>query len=363
MRILILGGTGAMGVSLVQILTRQGNEVFVTSRTKQSSQNAKLHYMHGNAHDMNFLKNNLTPLYDVIVDFMVYNEDEFRERIELLLASAKQYVFLSSARVYAESIAPITEENARLLDVSTDEEYLKTDEYALSKARQENILTESKYKNWTIIRPYITYSEERLQLGVYEKEHWLYRALRGRKIVFSKDIATKYTTLTYGKDVSLIMANLLGNEKVLGESVNITVNQSIIWKDILNLYLDIIEEKTHKRPDVFYLDDSYSITKVLGCKYQIKYDRLYNRRFDSSKVNNICGDFVEYMPVIEGAKKCLSSFIENKLEFRTISWKFEAYMDKLTGEKTPLSEIPTWKERLKYIIWRYTPCFSIMKLV
>ena len=85
---------------------------------------------------------------------------------------------------YANENGRITEKSKRLLDVCTDEEYLKTDEYALTKVRQENILLSSGKKNWTIIRPYITYNVERLQLGVYEKENWLYRALHGRSIVF-----------------------------------------------------------------------------------------------------------------------------------------------------------------------------------
>ena len=42
------------------------------------------------------------------------------------------------------------------------------------------------------------------QLGVLEKELWLYRALNGRTIVFSKDIAEKSTTLTYGYDVASV---------------------------------------------------------------------------------------------------------------------------------------------------------------
>lgn len=53
---------------------------------------------------------------------------------------------------------------------------LSIDEYAITKAHQENLLINSKNKNWTIIRPYITYSEQRLQLGTFEKEDWLYRA-------------------------------------------------------------------------------------------------------------------------------------------------------------------------------------------
>ena len=35
----------------------------------------------------------------------------------------------------------------RLLDISKDDKYLRTDEYALAKARQENILQKSG-KNW-----------------------------------------------------------------------------------------------------------------------------------------------------------------------------------------------------------------------
>lgn len=37
-------------------------------------------------------------------------------------------------------VSPDKEANARLLDVSTDKHFLKTDDYALAKARQENIL-------------------------------------------------------------------------------------------------------------------------------------------------------------------------------------------------------------------------------
>jgi hypothetical protein len=112
---------------------------------------------------------------------MIYTTQSFKERVNFLLDATSQYVFFSSSRVYADSEIPITEDSSRLLDVSQDKKFLSTDEYSLAKARQENILRKSKRKNWTIIRPYITYSENRLQLGILEKEEWLYRALQGRK--------------------------------------------------------------------------------------------------------------------------------------------------------------------------------------
>lgn len=70
------------------------------------------------------------------------------------------------------------------MDVCNDKEYLDSNEYAIAKAKEEDILFRSPNKNWTIVRPSLTYAENRLQLGVYEKENWLYRALHGRAIVF-----------------------------------------------------------------------------------------------------------------------------------------------------------------------------------
>lgn len=50
MKVLIFGGTGAMGTPLVEFLANSGNNVFITSRkARQSSGN--IHYITGNAHD------------------------------------------------------------------------------------------------------------------------------------------------------------------------------------------------------------------------------------------------------------------------------------------------------------------------
>ena len=142
MNILVLGGTGAMGVHLVELLSQRGDAVWVTSRRERPSRK-NVTYVRGDAHDNDFLQTLLVGRrWDAIVDFMVYRTGEFRHRMPQLLAATAQYVFLSSSRVYADSAEPITEDSPRLLDVSTDATYLKTDEYALAKARQENALRE-----------------------------------------------------------------------------------------------------------------------------------------------------------------------------------------------------------------------------
>ena len=156
-----------------------------------------------------FLEQLLEERWDAIIDFMTYGTDEFGSRLEGLLKATHHYLFLSSARVYAEVEGELLEHSPRLCEVSSDPVFLESAEYAMEKARQEDLLRSASRKNWTIIRPYITYGEKRLQLGTLEKESWLYRALHGRSIVFPKELAARQTTLTYGYDVASIVLNCL----------------------------------------------------------------------------------------------------------------------------------------------------------
>lgn len=78
--------------------------------------------------------------WNAIVDFMIYSTNDFEERYNQLLDSTTQYVYISSARVYAPNDGLITEDSPRILDICKDQDYLATDEYALTKARLENIL-------------------------------------------------------------------------------------------------------------------------------------------------------------------------------------------------------------------------------
>lgn len=349
MKILLLGGTGAIGRYLTKILSDRGEDVVVTSRSR-SEIKGSVKYRKGNAKKLDFLNEILKDDWDAIVDFMIYSTEEFNERLNLFLSSTFQYFFLSSARVYDESKNKITENYPRLLESSSDKEFLSTKEYSLEKARQENILFESDKNNWTIIRPYITYSERRLQLGNLEKEEWLYRALKGRTIVFSEDIKQHLTTLTYGLDVAAGISNLINNQKALGEVYHITNGCTVKWKEILNIYLNVLEKELGYCPDVIYQNLSDFLGWNQG-EYQIKYDRLFDRDFDNSKINKFINT-EEFLKVQIGLKKCLTSFLRNP-SFKQINWKKEAIKDRYTNERTSLKEIDGFKQKIKYIIFRY----------
>lgn len=348
MKILIMGGTGAIGSSLVKILSIC-NDVFVTSRYFHKNDH-NISYIQGDAKDENFLDSILEQHFDVIVDFMVYRTVEFEYRMKKLLDNSKQYVFISSSRCYANSDNPIVESSDRLLDVVEDDEYLQTDDYALAKAREEDLLRNSGNKNWTIIRPYITYNAHRLQLGCYEKEYWLYRVLQNKTLVIPEDIADSVTTITFGQDVANCIAKLIGNNKALGECFTVATQESHTWREIQEIYFDIIEKKMGRRPKVIYIKDSNSLYGVCD-ECQIKYDRVYNRQFNIQKLNEIIGKY-DFQATRKGIERCINDFIDNP-SWGRISSKYEAWADRRTKEYTKLSIFKELREKLRYIKWRF----------
>lgn len=344
-KVLVLGGTGVMGKFLVEELSNR-YQVEVTSRNKIANV-GNIIYWHGDAHNNDFLNSILektTEDYVAIVDFMHYTTNEFAQRYEKLLEHTEQLVFVSSSRVYADSNVPIKETNKRLLDCSKDKMFLGSDDYALAKARQEDILLNSSRRNWTIVRPYMTYSYKKMDLGWYPKEVWLYRVLNGRCVVFPDDVAERYTTLSYGADVAKAIAALISNREALGKIFHITSEEKKTWNEVISTIKSCLLSKGYEMNVV-------RLSKSELTPYIHIYDRCYNRVFDNTNIRKVY-DTTSFVGVEEGLDKSLSQFIKAP-RWGHINWGMQAYMDRITGEKTPFSEIKTYRDRILYFSFRY----------
>ncbi|MCD1653164.1 NAD-dependent epimerase/dehydratase family protein [Treponema zuelzerae] len=350
MKALILGGTGAIGQHLVNILSQSNIETFVTSRKSRESFGT-VKFIQGNAQEDEFLISLLNQKFDMIVDFMVYSTIDFSKKINLLLQNTNQYVYISSSRVYAKSNVVLTENSPRLLDVCEDKKYLSTEEYALIKARQEDILFNNKRINWTIVRPYITYSNNRLQFGLLEKEGWLYRALYGHKVVFPVDLFEKKTTLTHGYDVARGVFSILGQESALSNAFHITNDISITWSDVWNCYKQTILHLTSKDPEIF-LCGIKEFEKAHKGFYQLHYDRMYDRLFSNEKIKKYI-DTSGFIHPAEGLNTCLSDFLSNlPIGESLISYGSEGSKDRISKEYWNFSDIRSLKNIFKYTIRR-----------
>lgn len=348
---LLIAGTGTMGIHVSELLNKEGYECWVTSRVKRENKE-NIRYLKGNPHDEIFLDNVLAlNQWSVIVDFTYYTPDELSSLYEKILSHTDLYVFISSARVYADFSGSISEDCPRLLDFCKDTEYVSSDEYAIAKAKEENLFLNYTKKNWLIVRPYITYGENTFQLSCIRKEYWLLRALKGKSILFAEELANKFTVFTYGYDVARGIVALITHKESWGDTYNIMSIESRTWSDILNIYLNELETYLGYRPKVC-LEKSWN-ELMTGTYEQVKYDRLYNRHFNCSKLAKYI-DINTFLTPEEGIKRCLSYYLQRQHQSEAIYMSHEAQVDKVTGDWEPLSILLKYsiKDIVRYLYYR-----------
>lgn len=351
-RILVLGATGAMGIPLIDYLSANPEYlVYATSRKKQNS--TKINWIQGNGQDHSWVKQLLEDThFDAIVDFLNYSTDSFKERYEFYLSHTDHYVFLSSARVYAVTEDIIDETFPRILDVCQEQDYLSGDTYDLAKARSEDLLLNSSYTNYTIVRPSLTYNSSRLQFCIFELNEWIYRVLDGNSIIFPKQLEGVYTTMTHGKDVAHAISKLLFLPESFGEVFNINGGGCSTWGDILKIYCKAIERSTNKTVNVCEVDNVEKIATDLGRYYQFKYARGISRRFSNDKLESVIGS-IEWLPIEQGLTECIQQFIENGANINRPDFRKVAYFDRLAHELTPLRRFSSLKAKVGYGLCRF----------
>lgn len=310
-KILVLGGTGAMGVYLVPKLAAMGYDVDVVALDK-GEEHKNVNYITGNAKDEKFIAGILARGYNAIVDFMIYETADFKSAYKRLLNSTDHYIFLSSYRVYANEDKFITENSPRLLDVNKNEEFLSNvHEYSLYKAEEEDILRNSDFHNYTIVRPAITYSKFRFQLVTLEADTVVYSASKGQTVYLPENALNVYGTMTWAGDVAEMISRLLFNRNALGETYTVSTSEYHTWNEIAEYYKELIGLKYVPVEQDIYLK-LLSPTPNICQKYQLLYDRLFDRRVDNSKILTVTGlKQSELMPLFDGLKHELQNLPEN----------------------------------------------------
>ena len=310
-KVLLIGGTGAMGTYLTPELLRKGYRVDVISVDHVSSDNPMLRYFTGDAMDDQYLKEILKNQYDGIVDFMIYKTERFKERHPLLLQNTDHYIYLSSYRVYCGQ-TPITESTPRMLDVSDNPIYLATDDYSLLKARGENILKASPYKNWTAVRPSCVYSKRRFQLCTLEANVIIPRARQHKPVILPQEARSVQATMTWSGDIARMFSGLLFNPQAMCESYTFSTSEHHTWETVASYYHDIIGLDTIWVPRESYLKLVVGSDRPnTGAHWQLDYDRLFNRVIDNRKILEHAGLHQEdFMPLKEGLQRELSNLPE-----------------------------------------------------
>lgn len=319
-KILVPGGTGAMGVYLVPELLKLGYDVDVISLDEKQSDHPGLRYMTANAKDARYIAKVLKNGYDAVVDFMIYpNREEYETFLPLYLENTGHYIFLSTYRVYANEEHPIRETSPRLLDVSRDEVLLTSGDYSIYKAQAEEWLKTSGHSNWTVIRPAITYSKQRFQLITMEMDLVVRRMLEGKTLVVPEFAMDVEATMSWAGDVAKMIAGLVLNSAALCETYSVCTAEHHPWREIAEMYAQIGGLK-------YVTVDTDTFLNIISpgnihARQQLIYDRYFDRIMDNTKILNITGmRQSELMPLREGLERELRAFDKNHV------WpQFDAY--------------------------------------
>ncbi len=300
-KILVMGATGAMGKYLIPELARMGYHVDALALDEVSCDFSNVTAITGNAKDFPFLDKLLLNSYDAIVDFMIYPTSQLCY-IPYIAARTEHYIYLSSYRIYDNREHPVTENSPRLLDTSDNVMLRNSDDYCIYKARGENIMHALPRKNWTIIRPAITYSLMRYQLVTLEAPDTVGRSFAGKGVVLPEQARNIQGTMSWGGDVARMIARLIFNEKALGETFTVSTAEHHSWGEIADMYKDICNLNAVWVDQEDYLK-ILGFSPNFGTRWQLEYDRLFDRIIDNSKILAATGmGQGSLMPLYDGLK-------------------------------------------------------------
>lgn len=126
------------------------------------------------------------------------------------------------------------------------------------------------------------------------------------------------------------------------------------------MYLDVLEQHLGYRPNVYYTDCAVNL-RFKKAQYQVKYCRLFDRRFDNAKLMSVVPS-LHFGAVKDELQRCLETFLAQYAAAERVGWRSQAILDKVSGEHAQVKEMRDWKSRIIYCVYRYMPWWLIVKL-
>jgi len=294
-QVLLIGGAGTLGSYTATELLTMGYHVDCIARSDRKSYNKNYTYIQGSVDDALLRELFQKKRYDCIVDFSEYPDwKNYPQRGELLLQNTDQLIYLSSYRVYADCQHPITEDAPQLYKALDDQKFLEQETYAVPKSHEEDFLRASGYKNWTIIRPVISFSHFRFDLVTQRSMVMLPRILQHKKMLLPECCKDVVAGLCWAGNVGKMIARLCCNEKALGEAYTLSTGETYTWGEIADMYAEVTGLEFVWTDIETYL--SVSTRRRYMDRCILLYDRVWDRTIDNSKVIEVTGlraeDFV-----------------------------------------------------------------------
>lgn len=364
MKILLLGGTGTLSSEVLKCSILHRYSVSILNRGKNNVNVDKDVSVY--ISDLRFPKTVDAVLsketFDVIVDFYSRTKENISSLFPILSKRCTQYIFISSACVYCrnnEATEALTEKCGKPN---------KLWNYSIKKYEAEQQLIEMSKRcdcYYTIVRPYITYNNERIPWGIapaYRFHRTIIERIKSGKPMFVWNGGTNYCTLTYSEDFAKALVGLFLNPKATNEDFHITSDYCYQWKDVLFT----IYEELKIKPNFVDLPTSLIIKYLPEYKNELIGDRSLNAIFNNQKIKEAVPEVCFQTSLNEGIRRVIAYY--ETLSTFNYDFKYDARIDRMLskcGEKG-LHFIPytnsTIHAKKTYLIYRYLPLRMANKL-
>lgn len=248
MRVLVVGGTGLIGLPVVKKIISCGHEVITVARHFSEEIPQGVVQLKGDIRNLELMRQKLKDLYfDVVIDFLSFDPSQLQSTLGLVSGRCGQYVFISSSAVYRYEEEVINEDMAILGD--------ERRKYSMGKVSCESLVKEICERErfpYTIVRPGIIYGKGVLPYGLpypnpgYGK-HWviIQRILEGKPILLPRESAGESHVFTYADDFASWISQLIGNKDAYCQTVHVLGQRWYTWKELLLAIYKILGKEPH----------------------------------------------------------------------------------------------------------------------
>lgn len=343
MKVLFIGGTGNISADCAAWAHTHGHEVAVVSRGRSAIPE---HYrlIVADRHDPAAMRQALGSFQaDVVLNFLGYELSDVQLDFELfterrrprwhvstktktpagaptLPVGVRQYVFISSASVYAKPPVrlPITEESPlgnRWWEYS--QKKLDCERWLLARCTEDGFPL-------TIVRPSHTYSKRWIPNPLSSSSYTFAARLEQGKPVYVPDDGENPWTLTASSDFAVAVGGLLGRNDTIGEAFHITSDEVLTWNQIIG---EIAAALGAPSPQVAKVPTDFICEIAPQMIGTLKGDKAHPGVFDNSKIKRFVPGFRCQKSFGVGVRESVA-FLRGHPEHQNLNPK----LDQLTDE-------------------------------
>ena len=233
--------------------------------------------------------------YDALIDFCAYEPGDIKSIIDVLGDRIKQYIFFSTASVYAQS-EEFLNEGAPLLDIP-DSDGDPAIEYVRKKLELERELIEAcEYAGveYTILRPAFIYGP----FNYAPRESYFIELIAKKYVVPVPIDAPARFNFVYVLDVAEALMACIGDERAYGEIFNLASDEVIMYQQLMSDF-----ERYNNGP---FETREVTVAQVEKENIQLPFPLVASTLYSGEKLARTF-DF-HYTPFTEGMEKTFKIF-------------------------------------------------------